>query len=77
MSEKKITLPSHKNQDWKTVKVETKKINNLLTHISMNIIELNKLIYAGVKLDCAKIRVPRNSKQGWQIRMKTQIRKLW
>ena len=29
MNEKKTTLPSHRNQDWKKVKTETKKINNL------------------------------------------------
>ena len=34
MSEKKTTLPSLSNQDWKTVKVETDNINNLLTYLN-------------------------------------------
>ena len=38
MSSKKTTLRSLRNQDWKTVKAETEKINELLTHISSNII---------------------------------------
>ena len=57
MYDQKTRLPSLRNQDWRTVKAETEKINKLLTHISMNyIIELNKLIYAGVKLVCEKNR---------------------
>ena len=36
MSEKKTTLLSHSNQNWKTVKMETEKINKLLTNVSMN-----------------------------------------
>ena len=31
MSEKKTTLPSLKSQEWKAVKIETEKINKLLT----------------------------------------------
>ena len=47
MYKKKTRLPSLRYQDWSTVKAETEKINDLLTHISMkNITELNKLIYA-------------------------------
>ena len=39
------------NQDWKTVKTESEKINDLLPHISTNYItELNYLIYTGAKL---------------------------
>ena len=38
MSEKKTTLPSLRNQDWETVKVETEKINKLLTCISTKIL---------------------------------------
>ena len=54
MSEETI-ISSLKNQDWKTVKVETEKINKSSTHISMNnITELSELIYAGVKLVCEK-----------------------
>ena len=45
-----------------------------------NISELNKLIYAGVKLITDKIDVPlkntkSNSKPGWEIRPETQIKK--
>ena len=79
-TKKKTTLPSLKNCEWKTVKLETEKINKLLTDISTNkITKLNELIYAGAKLVCDKIGVPlkntnRNSKPGWEIRLKTQIR---
>ena len=46
-----------------------------------NITELNKLIYAGAKLICAKIGVSlkdtiRNSKPGREIRLETLIRNL-
>ena len=80
MSEKKTTLPSLRNHDWKILKSETKKINTLLTHISTyNILQLNELIYA--KLVCDKINVPRkninrNSKHGWEIRLEIRIRNL-
>ena len=51
MSEKKTTLRSLRNIDWKTVEAETGKINELLTHISTNnMTELNKLISAWAKL---------------------------
>ena len=51
MSEKKTTLPSLRNQDWRTVKSETEKVNDLLTNIPTNdTTELNDLIYAGAKL---------------------------
>ena len=47
MAEKKITLPSLSNQDWKKAKVKTEEINKSLLNILMdNIIELTKLIYA-------------------------------
>ena len=58
MSEKKTRLPSLRKQDRKTVKTETEKINELLTHIATNnITELNELIYGGVKLVCENISV--------------------
>ena len=45
MTEKKTTLPSLWNQDWKKVKVETKKMKKLLTNIPVdNITELHKLM---------------------------------
>ena len=56
MSEKKTILPFLSNQDWRTVKSDTKKVNDLFTNISTNdITELNDLIYAGAKLVCEKI----------------------
>ena len=57
--EEKTTIPLLKNIDWRTVKTETEKINQVLTYISTNnIAELNELIYAGAKLVCHKIGVP-------------------
>ena len=58
MSEKKTSLPSVRNQDWRTIKSETEKINDLLTNIpANNIMKLNDLIYAGAKIVSEKIRV--------------------
>ena len=52
---KKTILPSLRNQAGRRVKVETTKINELLTHITTNYItELNELIYSGAKLVCEK-----------------------
>ena len=49
MSEKKTTLSSLRNQDWRTVKSETEKVNALLTNVPTDdITELNDLIYAGI-----------------------------
>ena len=82
MTEKKITLPSLRSQDWKNVKVETEKVNKLLPNIPMdNITELSELIYAGAKLVCDKIGVPqgnpnRNTRSRWEIRLEEQIKKL-
>ena len=76
------TLPFLKNQNWKKVKAETEKIYKLLPNIlTDNIAELNKLIYAGVKLVCDRIRVllrkpNRNTKPGWEIRLEGQVKKL-
>ena len=36
MSEKKTTLSSLRNQDWRTVKSETEKVNDFLTNIPTN-----------------------------------------
>ena len=50
LTEKKTTLPSLKNKDYKNVKVETEKLNNVWANISTsNITELDKLIYAGTE----------------------------
>ena len=51
MNKEKTTLPSLRNIEWRTVKMDTNKINQVLPYISMNnITELNELIYAGAKL---------------------------
>ena len=79
MSSEKTTLPSIRNIEWKTLKIETNKINHVLSYIpTNNITELNELIYAGEKLVCEKTRIPSKNtkKQGWEIRLETQITKL-
>ena len=64
MSEKKTPLLSLRNQDRRTVKSETEKVNDLLTIILTNdITELNDLIQAGAKLVCEKNRDPREDKK--------------
>ena len=81
ISKKKTKLPFPRNRDWKTVKMETEKINGLLTYISTNnLTELNELIYAGEKFVCEKIGVRlknthRNLNSWSEIRLETQIRK--
>ena len=82
MRSEKTTLPSLRNIEWKTQKIESNKINHILLYIPMNnITELNELIYAGAKLVCEKIGIPskstkKQSKPGWEIRRETQIKKL-
>ena len=71
MSEKKTTLCSLMNQDWKTVKSETEKINELLTNIlTNNITDLNDFIYAGAKLVSEKNRC---SPEDHWLKFKTQM----
>ena len=56
MTREKTTLPLLRNIEWKTLKIETNKINHILPYIpTNNITELNELIYAGSKLVCEKI----------------------
>ena len=80
MNSEKTTLPSLRNIEWRTVKTETNKINQVLSYISTNnITELNELIYAGAKLVYEEIKIPskstkEKSKQGWEIRLETQIK---
>ena len=63
MSEKK-TLPSIRNQDWKTVKCKAEKVKDLLTNIPTNdITKLNYLIYAEAKLVCEKNKSPREDQK--------------
>ena len=62
MNSEKITLPSLRNIEWRTVKTETNKINQVLLYISTkNITELNELFYVGAKLVCQKIGIPPKS----------------
>ena len=50
MNSEKTKLPSLRNIEWRTLKTETNKINQILPYISTNnITVLNKLIYAGAK----------------------------
>ena len=59
ISSEKTTLPSLRNIEWKTLKIETNKINHILPYIpTNNITELNELIYAGAKLVFEKIGIP-------------------
>ena len=82
MSCEKTILPSLRNIDWKTLKIERNKINHILPYIpTNNITELNELINADAKLVCEKIGIPskstkKQSKPGWEIRLETQIKKL-
>ena len=82
MNEKKTTLPSHRNQDWKKVKVETVKVNKLLPNIPVyNISKSNKLIYTRTRLVYDMTGVPsrnsnRNTKPGWEIRLEALVKRL-
>ena len=59
LNSEKTTLPSLRNIEWRIVKAEANKMNQVLTYISTNnITELNELIYAGAKLVCEKIGIP-------------------
>ena len=82
MNSEKTNLLSLRNIKWRTLKIETNKINQVLPYISTNnITELNELIFAGAKLVCENIRIPlksrkKKSKPGWEIRLETQIQNL-
>ena len=82
MNSEKTTLLSLRNIEWRIVKAEKNKVNQLLTYISTNnITELNELIYAGAKLVFEKMRIPSKSrkeklKPGWEFRLETQIKNL-
>ena len=81
MNSEKTILPSLRNIEWKTLKIETNKINHKLPYIpTNNITELNELIYAGAKLVCENIGIPSKStkkqqKLGWEIRLESQKKK--
>ena len=64
MNNEKTNLPSLRNIEWRTVKMEMNKINQVLPYISTNnITELNELIYTGAKLVCEKIAQRKNQNQ--------------
>ena len=67
MNSVKTTLPSLRNIEWRTLKTETKKINQIIPYISTNnITELNDIIYAGAKLACEKIGAPIKARRNHQ-----------
>ena len=78
MNSEKTILPSLRNIEWKTLKIETNKINHILPYIpTNNITELNELIYTGSKLVCENIGIPSKStkkqqKPGWEIRLESK-----
>ena len=82
MNSEKTILPSLRNIEWKTLKIETNKMNHILPYIpTNNLTELNELINAGAKLVCENIGIPAKSmkkqqKLGWEIRLESQIKKL-
>ena len=82
LNSEKTTLPSLRNIEWRIVKAETNKVNQVLTYIpTNNITDLNELIYAGAKLVCENIGIPSKntkakSKPGWEFRLETQIENL-
>ena len=71
----KTTLSSLRNIEWRIVKAETNKVNQVLTCISTNnITKSNELTYADAKLVCEKIGIPskitkEKSKPGWEFRL--------
>ena len=74
ISEKKTTLPSFSIHEWRTVKLKTGKINDLLTNIpTNNIKELNDLIYAGAKLVCRNVGSAKDHKQKVKSLMGNQV----
>ena len=79
MNSKKTILPSLRNTEWRTLKIETNKINQVLRYIiTNNVTELNELIYAEAKLVFEKTgkEQGKNLKPGWEIRLETQMKNL-
>ena len=65
MNSVKTTLPSLRSIEWRTLKTETNKINQIIPYIlTNNITELNDLIDAGAKLVCEKIGGPHKNHEG-------------
>ena len=70
MNREKTTLASLRNIEWRTVKTETNKLNQVLPYMSTNnVAELNGLIYAGAKLACEKIGMPQKARR----KIKTRV----
>ena len=73
-------LPSLRNLECRTLKIEKEKINQILPRIATNnVTELNELTYSGAKLIFEKIgssskSTKKNSKPRWEIRQETQIK---
>ena len=78
MNSEKTILPSLRNIEWKTLKIETNvpasavhilkietnKIDHILPYIpTNNITDLNELIYAGAKLVCENIGIPQKARR--------------
>ena len=64
MNGEKTTLLSLRNIEWRTVKSETNKINQVLPYISMNnITELDELIYTRAKMICEKLARRKNHEE--------------
>ena len=65
MTEEEKVLPSERNQDWKKkVKLETRKVNKLLEHISTdNITDLNHQIYVVYDNISIWIKNPKKNKE--------------
>ena len=62
MNRGKTTLLSRRNIEWRTVKTETNKINQVLPYISRNkITELNELMYLLTRLVWEKIGIPQKA----------------
>ena len=79
MGSEKTTLPSLRNKEWKTVKKEMNKINQLLPYISTNHNRFKWTnlwwgeIGLGENWDPSK-NTKKKSKPGWKIRLETQIK---
>ena len=59
LNSEKTTLPSLRNIEWRIVKAEMNKVNQVLSYIpTNNITDLNELIYDGAKLVCENIGIP-------------------
>ena len=82
MNSKKITLPSLRIIEWRILRAETNKVNQVLAYTSTNnITDLNEVIYRRAKLVCEKIGISSKStkeklKPGWEFQLETQIKNL-